>query len=102
MQSLPIFQTDDQALSLLQTKWASVLNPVIKNPANLPIILNNVVLINGTTVVNHLLGRKLQGWKVILQNAAASIYDGQSTNQTPELTLVLVSNALVTVSLEVF
>lgn len=102
MQSLPIFYTDNQDLSLLQTKWASILNPVIKNPTNQANILNNIKLINGTTVVNHLLGRNLQGWKVILQNAKASIYDAQSTNQTPELTLILISDALVTVSLEVF
>jgi hypothetical protein len=61
-----------------------------------------VALANGTTVVNHLLGRKLIGWRIIGINGAATIYDQQASNQTPALTLVLVSNAAVIANLEVF
>lgn len=88
--------------SLLQTTWSSLIDPIIGRKQNQSNILSNVALVNGTTVVNHLLGRKLSGWKVILQDAKASIFDNQSTNQTPELTLVLVSDAATTVSIEVF
>lgn len=100
--SLPIFQSDDQNFNLMQTRWASQINPVITAAPNQPTLLENVVLINGTTVVNHLLGRTLQGWKIVRQRGPANIYDNQDANQTPGLTLILVSSALVSVNIEVF
>lgn len=87
---------------LAQDQWAQQLNPLLANPLNNGSILKNVSLINGTTVVNHMLGRPLQGWKIIRQRAAASIYDVQDSNQMPESTLLLVSDAAVVVNLEVF
>lgn len=100
--TLPIFQTSVKELSLMETSWASQINPILANPINQANILKNVVLINGTTTVNHLLGRNLQGWFIVGQNALASIHDAQATNQTPNLTLVLISNAAVTINLAVF
>lgn len=99
---LPIFQTDDQDLSLMQTKWAAQLNPLLELPLNDSALLPNVNLINGTTQVNHRLGRKPLGWIIIRQRASAIIYDTQDSNQHPELTLSLVSNAAVVVDLIVF
>lgn len=100
--SLPIFQTNIKELSLLETQWASQINPFLLNPSLQSIILKNVSLINGTTTVNHRLGRKLQGWRLIRVRAAATIHDNQDTNQMQDKTLVLVSNASVIVDLEVF
>lgn len=85
-----------------RTRWKAILDVLISNRSLQSQILSNVLLANGTTVVNHLLGRDLTGWRIIRINGAASVYDQQATNQTPELTLVLTSNAAVTVSLEVF
>lgn len=102
MRTLTQFQSDDRNFSMMQDSWAAVLNPIITNPSLQCIILKNIALINGTTVVNHLLGRKLQGWRLVRVRAAATIYDSQDTNQTPDKTLRLVSNAAVTVDLEVF
>lgn len=85
-----------------RTRWKSILDVLLGNPSLDCSILPSVALINGTTVVNHLLGRKLTGWRIVGINAVATIYDKQSSNQTPDLTLVLTSNAAVTVSLEVF
>ncbi len=104
---LPKFQAIGDTVSgkdfgLLQTNWAALLDPLLGRRQNQSNILPDVELISGTTVVNHRLGRKLQGYKIVLQDAAAAIFDNQSTNQTPELTLVLVSDAVVTVSIEVF
>lgn len=96
------FQSDDRNFQMMQNSWASEINPLLSRPLNQSNILNNVVLINGTTVVNHLLGRKLQGWFIVGQNASAIIYDAQANNQKPELTLVLISNAAVTVNIAVF
>jgi len=89
-------------LPQMQTKWASQLNPLLSKEITKGQLLQDIVLINGKTVVNHKLGRPLIGYWVVLKNAAAEIYDSQDTNQMPQLTLVLNSNAAVTVSLWVF
>jgi len=92
----------EQTLPQLQTKWKSQIDPVLAQPWNQGLILPNVSLINGTTTVNHLLGRKLQGWNVIRKRASASVYDNQDSNPTPASTLLLVSSAAVVVDLWVF
>lgn len=100
---LPIFQTVIQELSLLQSKWSSLLNVLLNNPSLQCLILQDVPLLNGSpTVINHTLGRVLIGWRVIGIDGVARIYDTQATNPRPALTLVLVSDAAVTVNLEVF
>ena len=99
---LPIFQSKIQEFILMQNKWSSILNALIANRSVQSTILQDLVLINGTNVIDHLLGRKLIGWRIIRINGVASIYDGQSSNQIPNLTLVLISSAAVTVSIEVF
>lgn len=86
----------------MQTRWASELNPIIANPLLNGQLLTNVALINGTTVVNHGLGRKLVGWIIVGINGAAQIYDNQATNQMPQLTLSLTSDAAVQVAIWVF
>lgn len=90
------------SLPLMQTQWSQAIDPVISNPTNNTSILKNISLVTGANVVNHRLGHPLQGWQVIRQRAAASIYDTQDSNQTPQLTLNLVSSAPVVVDLEVF
>src|ERR1041385_952261 len=97
MSLLPIFQTDTRELGMLQTRWAAELNPIIGRVQNQSIILEDVDLINGAVTINHFLGRKLKGWKIVRQNAQASIWDSQDSNKTPELTLVLNSDAVATV-----
>jgi hypothetical protein len=88
---------------IAQDRWASIINPVLKNPATNPLLLQNVILNSGNNVVNHMLGQKLQGWYVVrMKNNFAQIYDTQDTNQTPALTLNLNSSTGVTVDLLVF
>lgn len=87
---------------MLQTQWSAALNPVINNPPNKCNVLSSVTLQTGNNVINHLLGRKLQGWKLVRQRAAASVYDNQDNNQSQDLTLVLISSAPVVVDIEVF
>lgn len=86
----------------MQSQWATQLDPVINLPTNQGTILKDVALVNGTTLVNHLLGRKLQGWFIIRQRGPASVYDTQDNNQQQNLTLSLVSSAAVNVDLFVF
>ena len=99
---LPYFQTNIKELSLMMTTWRATLNALLALPQNQSVILKKVPLNNGVTNVNHLLGRTLIGWKIVRQRASASIWDSQDSNQTPAATLVLNSNAAVTVDIEVF
>jgi hypothetical protein len=89
-------------LPQMQTKWASQLNPVLANLLVQGQMLMDQKLNNGVTIVNHKLGRDLIGWFIVGINGAATVYDNQATNQTPQLTLNLTSNAAVTVNLWVF
>ncbi len=99
---LPLLKLIDSAANQLVVRWKAIIDPVIAIPSNQSLILMNVLLSAGTTVVNHTLGRKLVGWIIVGINGAATIYDAQASNQNTEQTLVLISNAAVTVQLEVF
>lgn len=85
-----------------QTQWAQQLNPLISGLLSQGLLLQNQPLVTGVNAVNHKLGRKLVGWFVVGINGAAQIYDNQATNQTPQLTLSLTSDADVLVNLWVF
>ncbi len=87
---------------LANPKWAASLNPLLGNPLMSGRMINGVSLVSGNNVINHGLQRKLTGYFVVLNSAAATFYDRQATNQTPDLTLVLVSSGVTTVSLYVF
>ncbi len=96
---LPIFTTDDKNLSMLQTRWATEINPLLRAPMSKGLILKEVILASGANVVNHLLGRTLQGWYVVDQNASVTIYRSAAKN---DKTLTLTSSGAVTVDLFVF
>lgn len=98
---LPIFQSDSQEMTLMQTKWAQQIEGVLRD-SNSPVVLESVSLLTGDNVINHRLGRKLSGWRLIRIRAAATVYDKQDTNQMPALTLVLNTSAPVIVDIEVF
>ncbi len=99
---LPYLQSGVGPLNQLQTLWRSVLNPFLSNQSLQSNILPNVSLVSGLNTINTGLGRALTGWRIIRINAAATIYDQQSQNTTPALTLLLNSSAPCVVSLEVF
>lgn len=98
MSRLPQNLTWDDA----DNKWASILDPIIANPANNSLLLKNLVLTIGQNVINHTLGRKLQGWILCDIDGIANIYSTQATNSMPALTLNLTSDANCTISLLVF
>lgn len=99
---LPIFKSPDQTTMLIQNKWASELNPVLSNFLMDGNLLKSISLVNGSNAVSHKLGRKLIGWFLTRQRAAANVHDNQDANQTPNLTLTLVSDANVIVDVFVF
>lgn len=96
---LPQFQTDDRDFQMMQNAWASLLNPLLRNPSLQAVLVKDQDLINGVTVINHRLGRMPQGWRIVDIDGAAQIY--RSAEMT-DLTLTLTSDAAVTVSLEIF
>lgn len=101
-QSSPKGQSIDAVFTQMQNAWGQILNKVIYRPQNNSTILPDVALINGSTTIQHNLGYPLTGWSIVRINGAATVYDYQASNTTPSSTLVLVSNAAVTVTLEVF
>lgn len=97
--ALPRFTSDSQPLTQMQSQWATQLEPVIAFPPNKGLLLKDVSLNNGVTVINHKLGRKPQGYLIADINSAATIYRSEPFN---DLTLTLTSNAATTVTLWVF
>lgn len=90
--SLPLQLT----LPLMQTQWASYLNPLLANPLSQGVFLPNVQLATGVNVINHLLGRKMQGWLITDINAAVTVFRSAALNN---LTLTLTASGPAVVSL---
>lgn len=88
-------------LSAMQTRWKALIDPFLGTPTNNASVLSNMSLINGTNVINHKLGRTMQGWFITDQQGIASIYR-PNTAPFNNLTLTLVSSAAVVVSIGVF
>lgn len=87
---------------LANPKWAASLNPLLSNPLVNGNMLENISVTSGNNIINHGLGRKLQGYFVIMNSANVTFFDRQSTNTYPELTLILVPSGSATISLYVF
>lgn len=100
---LPIFQSDVDKLTLMQTKWAALIEPTLSLPQVNSVLLQSVDLVSGSNIVNHKLGRRLVGWQVTrMRDAFSEIYDTQDSNTMPDLTLNLNSSVDVTVDLLVW
>lgn len=102
MRNLPQFQSDDRDFQLMQSAWSAALSPLLNSPLLNGRLISEQPLVAGLNVVNHKLGRKLQGWFIVRQRAAASVYDTQDVNASPALTLDLQSSGTVVVDLYVF
>lgn len=89
------------ALPQMQTQWAAALNPVLSNLIVSGLQLTGIALSNGTTILNHTLGRNMQGWMITDINGAANIYK-PNTAPFNSTTLTLVSNAAVTINLWIY
>lgn len=99
---LPQFQSDSQALTQMQNRWAAEINPFISRLQNRSTILKEVSLVTGANIINHGLDHVLNGWKIVRQRASASIYDTQDSNPSPAISLYLNTSADVVVDIEVF
>lgn len=92
---LPIFKSDDDNSMLMQTKWASMLNPLLNKPLSTSGILKSIALTTGTNVINHKLGRVQQGWIIADIDGAAQIYRSEPFNDK-QLTVVTSAPCIVT------
>ena len=86
-------------LGKTQTTWAAQLDPIINNPFINGRILKNIALVSGTNVINTTITDTLQGWTIIDQDAAATIYRSAPLSK---LTLTLTASAPCNISLWVF
>lgn len=99
--SLPIFNTNVTELSMMQTKWASQLNPLLSNVLNKAYIIKNIKLQTGDNTINHLQDKALNGYIITrMQGSFAQIYEVPS--DMPKKTLILNASAPTTVDLMVF
>ena len=88
---------------LMQTQWASIINPVLKNPIVNGVLSQQIKLTTGNNIVNHKLGRNLTGWYITrMRGSFVQVYDTQDSNQSPELTLLLNSSGNCTIDLFCF
>lgn len=92
---LPLNLPDSQ----MQTKWKSILDPIIASPMVGVSILPNVSLANGVTVINHKLGRTQQGWFLVDKQEYGDVKRTAAFN---DLTLTLTASAAMTVNIGVF
>lgn len=96
----------DILVTRIQDATEAALAPVLSDPFIDGIILPDVVLhtVSSPNIVNHKLGRKLQGWVIVRKSGSGDVWDTQVNNQSPEKTLYLHTNAetSVTVTLRVF
>lgn len=85
---------------LANTKWASILNPILALPILNGNQIDSVTLVaNVPQAINHLLGRMPQGWFLTDNTANAVIWRTQAFNQ---FSVTLESSATTTVSFWIF
>ncbi len=86
-------------LDMMQVRWATALDPIIRNLLVQGILISNIKITTGSNTINHKLGRKQIGYIITDQNAQASLFRSQPLN---DLTLTLTSDADCTISLWCF
>ena len=79
--------------------WASTLNPIIANPQSGAQIITGFQLQTGVNIINHKLGRLMQGWSIVDINAAITYYRSAPMN---DKTLTLTCSGPAIVNIEVF
>lgn len=98
---LPFVKTDDQSLMLMQTRWQSIINPVLALPILDGRLINNIPIQIGLNYIDHKLGRKQRGWIVADVDFTSQIYRDPS-RPLNDKTLYLISDQACTLALWVF
>lgn len=95
-------QHPDRIVNQIQNNIISNLNQIIRDPKTNGVYLNEVALVTGDNIINHTLGRDLQGWILVRVRSLATICDHQDINPNPSKTLILEASTNVVVDLFVF
>jgi len=95
-------QTASRELNQFQQQVISAVDPVLENPIVNGRLIESITITSGINRIDHGLGRTLVGWIVVRNGASVTFYDNQSTNSTPDRTLVLTASGAATISLYVF
>jgi hypothetical protein len=91
--------TDDPLQQRLQDSIANSFNAFETLPQLDSVLVENITLFaGGDNQVNHNLKRKLIGWQIIRQNAAAIVYESDTTNTQPSSVIILKTTIDCTVS----
>jgi len=103
LKAFPKIQSDDDVQNRIQDNIAQTIAPIIAQPILGGNLLTGIVLVSGQdNIVNHKLGRKLQGWVVTRIVTDATVWDSQSLNPNYLQTLILNCSANTTLDLWVF
>lgn len=98
---LPYYKSEDLSLTLLQTAWGKIINPIISLPTNNGIFIKGINLVTGDNIVSHKLQRNLQGYIVTsMYNSYSNIYT--KVSKQPTLNLILNASAPTTIDLWVY
>lgn len=92
---LPLISDQSRA----QTIWKSILDQLLAKPLSNNQMLTGISLIMGDNVINHRLGRQMQGWIISDIDSSISIYRSAPFN---DLTLTLNSSGSGVINLVVF
>jgi hypothetical protein len=92
----------DRITTQLQTNIEQAVAEVIRNPLIDGRIITGVSLTSTVTQLEHKLNRKIRGYLVLGNSAAALVYDNLSTEPKPELYLPILSTVPTVVNLWVF
>ena len=99
LRSFKVINIDEPNLSKFQDNVGAALEPIIASPIIDGVVLTNVLLANGTTNIEHKLGRPLRGWIITRQRGPAQVYDLQDSNTSPSRLLTLISDTEVSIDL---
>ncbi len=97
---LPLFKVLDVQLTLWQTRWKSLLDPVIASLLVQGQLIESISITPGVTMIPHKLGRLQRGWFPVYNSAVLNnMVVSQPFNTT---TLYLQGSNTATISLWVF
>lgn len=89
-------------INQLQSNIEESILSILNKSQNDNFILTNIQLTTGLNIINHKLGKVLNGWNITRLRSNAIIWDIQDTNTQPNLTLLLMSNSNCVIDLKVF
>jgi hypothetical protein len=92
----------DVASTRMQSNVGQAVDTMLKSPLVEGRLIENVALTTAAINVEHKLGRKLQGYMVVQQNAGFIVFDAIVATTDTALYLPLKATGVCTVSLWVF